>query len=197
MKRIFLAVAVSLAAVSLAVFSTRAVWSDTVSVTANMVTTGTADLQVRSTPITSQSDHAGFNSSTAVSAFNITDLVPGASRSGYGFSLWNNGGPYIDFNITGKAVSATSSPTLLDLSKVQLAVYEATASAGSGPATSGWINLTDWVANEKAISFLQATGSANYNIAVRLSNTVDNSWQGQSVTFGLVLTGTQPASGSF
>lgn len=179
-----LAGAASIAALSLAAFSTFATWSDTVTVTNNQVQTGTADLQV------STNSGGNWDTSTRASSMVLSDLIPGGEKNGYSFSLWNNSTPGLNFDTFGQITFATGAGA--DESQLEIAVYE----NGSSPAAgSGWISLANWKVAPGSFnsSILPGLGNfKNYTIAARLLSTATNDWQGRTVTFTLTVTGQQP-----
>lgn len=200
MRRIILALVVSIAALSLAAYATRAVWSSSVTVTNNKIITGTANLQV------SVDGGTTYGSSQALPQEKaLQNLIPGGQTSNDLFNLSNEGGTAgINFNISAQISSISSTPgASLDMSKLQVSIYEtnppSTASAESGPGSSGWFSVSDWQSASRSLNSLLVQGRPNakkYTLAARLLSSADNSWQGQTVTIGWTVTGTQPA-GSF
>ena len=193
MKRIVLAIVIAINALSLAAYTTRAVWSSSVTVSNNKIQTGTANLLV--------SVDSGTNFVTsAASTLTLNDLIPGGQTNKSVFSLRNASTTGVDFNINAQVSTIATLPNAnLDLSKLQLSIYESTASAELGPGSSGWFSVTDWQSTARSLnSFLVVNSSSSriYNLAARLLSSADNTWQGQTVTIGLTVTGTQPA-GSF
>lgn len=189
MKRILLALAALSLAVGTSIATTRAVWSDTVTVTNNQVQTGTADLQVSKTY-----GGGSWNTSTVTSSMVISDLIPGGEGNNYSFTLWNNSTVGVDFGLTGQITSMTGAGA--DESQMELAVYEETATPGN-PLTesSDWISLADWQALARAFNSTLTPGIGNiknYRIAARLLSGATNDWQGRTVTMTFTVTGTQP-----
>lgn len=193
MRRIILALVTSVAALSLAAYATRAVWSSSVTVTNNKIITGTANLQV-------SVDGGTTYGSSQISALTLSNLIPGGQTSNTVFTLSNEGGTTgINFNISAQISSVSSTPgASLDMSKLQLSVYDSTASANGGVASSGWFSVSDWQSASRSLNSFLVQGRPNarpYTLAARLLSAADNSWQGQTVTIGWTVTGTQPAGG--
>lgn len=181
MKRIYLALLTSIAALSLAGFTTFATWTDTVTVSNNQIQTGTADLSV------STNNGATWNTATSASSMNLTGLVPGGSSSGYSFSLRNDSTPGVNFDIFGQITSVAGAGA--DQTQLEIAIYE----SGSTPsAGSGWVTFSDWQSTARAFNSTVTQGLANskhYEITARLKNTATNDWQGKTVTFTLTVNG--------
>lgn len=198
MRRIILALVISVAALSLAAYATRAVWSSSVTVTNNKIITGTANLQVSIDGGTTYSSQQSLPQEKA-----LQNLIPGGQTSLPDiFFLSDEGGTAgVNFNISAQISSVTVTPgTNLDMSKLQLSIYEtnppSTASAESGPGSSGWFSVADWQSASRSLNSLLIQGRPNakkYTLAVRLLSAADNTWQGQTVTIGWTVTGTQPA----
>lgn len=191
MRRIILALVISVAALSLAAYATRAVWSSSVTVTNNKIITGTANLQV-------SVDGGTTYGSSQISSLTLSNLIPGGQTSNTVFTLSNEGGtPGINFNINAQISSVSSTPgASLDMSKLQLSVYDSTASADGGVASSGWFSVSDWQSASRSLNSFLAEGRPKarpYTLAARLLSAADNTWQGQTVTIGWTVTGTQPA----
>ena len=195
MRRIILALVTSIAALSLAAYATRAVWSSSVTVTNNKIITGTANLQV-------STDGGSTYGSSAISSSPISNLIPGKQDSIDVFKLSNEGGTTgLNFNISAQILSVSSTPgASLDMSKLQLSIYDSTASANGGVASSGWFSVSDWQSASRSLnSFLvqnvlpDRSHARPYTLAARLLSAADNTWQGQTVTIVWTVTGTQPA----
>lgn len=188
MKRILLAIAMIVLAGSTAFATTRATWTDTVTVTNNQVQTGTADLQVSTTGI----GGGAWNTSTKVASIALTGLIPGgAAINNYDFSLWNNSTPGVSFDISTQATSVTGSAS--DQSKLLLEIYENGTDPETGVNRSGWITLEDWQTGAKSLgSNIAAAGVKDYRLAAKLDTTATNDWQGRTVTITFTVTGTQP-----
>ncbi len=104
MRRIILALVVSIAALSLAAYTTRAVWSSSVTVTNNKIITGTANLQV-------SVDGGTTYGSSQVSSLTLSNLIPGGETSNTVFTLSNEGGTTgINFNISAQITSFSTTP---------------------------------------------------------------------------------------
>ena len=187
MKRIFLALIVLISAGALAFTTTRAVWTDTVTVTNNQIQTGTADFQV------STDSGNTWNTSTKASSMVLANLIPGSEASAYSFSLWNASTTGLNFTVSGQITAITGADEV-DKSQLKIAIYE----TGSTPETgSGWISLADWQTVERIFNSTinsgnpGSGGSKNYQIAAKLLSSATNDWQGKTVAFTLTLTGTQ------
>lgn len=179
-----MALVVLISAGALAFTTTRAVWTDTVTVTNNQIQTGTADLQV------STDSGGSWDTATRPSSMVFIGLIPGGSTNAYSFSLWNNSTPGLNFATSGRITVVTGADGV-DQTKLQIAVYE----DGSTPeAGSNWFSLADWQGGERTFNstITQGIGNfKNYRIAAKLLDTTGNDWQGKTVTFTLTLTGTQ------
>ena len=181
MKRIVIGIITIIAALSLAVYTTRAVWSDSVTITGNQIQTGTADLQV------SVDSGTNWNTNIVVSTLILNNLVPGGQAYAYAFSLYNASTPGVTFNLTGQITDVSGAGA--DESQLEIAVYEDGNTPESG---SGWISLSGWQTSNQSFnsSLNQGLGNTkNYQIAARLKTTATNDWQGRTVTFTLTVTG--------
>ena len=187
MKRILFALAALSLAVGTSIATTRAVWTDTVTVTNNQVQTGTADLQVSTAGI----GGGAWNTSTKAATIVLADLIPcGAYKQNYDFSLWNNSTTGLNFNISTQVTSATGMGAV-DQSKLLLALYE----NGTDPDVtgSGWISLTNWQLSQRTLnSLLTSSSIKDYRLAAKLDATAANEWQGLTVTLTFTVLGTQP-----
>jgi|SRR3989344_3451482 len=184
MKRIALALATSAAALSLAAFTTFAAWTDTVTVTGNVITTGTVDLLV-------STNHVDFVNNSAESPFEINNLVPAGALAGeYSFSLRNAGS--VNLNLTGYITPpATISPTSgVDRTQLMIQVFD----EDTDTAVSGLYSLAEWEASPRSITPIFNAGDPDrdYVVKAQLLLSALNEWQGQTVTFDLSVTGTQP-----
>lgn len=188
MKRIYLALLTVIASLGLAGATTFAVWSDTVTVTNNIVQTGSADLQVSNVSGTV----GPWNTSTAASSLSITNLIPGGTAGdGFSFALWNNSTAGVNFT-TSARITAVTGLTTEDKSQLEIAVYESGETAATG---SGWITLTDWESAVRSLDFTLTPGQVNakdFRVSARLKSTATNEWQGKTVTITFTVTGTQP-----
>lgn len=189
MKRIIIASLTIITAVSAAAYTTRATWTDTVSVSNNQIQTGTADLQV------STDSGSTWSTSTKASSMVISGLIPGGSDNKYSFSLWNASSPGLNFGITGEITAATGIGEV-DQSKLELAVYEEGATPGdTGTNSSAWVSLSDWQSAYRSFNSVVVPGTENkkhYRIAARLLSSADNTWQGKTLNLTLTVLGTQP-----
>lgn len=189
MKRILFALAALSLAVGTSIATTRAVWTDTVTVTNNQVQTGTADLQVSKTY-----GGGSWNTSTVTSSMVISDLIPGGEGDNYSFTLWNNSTVGVDFDLTGQITAVTGAGS--DESQLELAVYEESATPGDTfTESSDWISLSDWQSLTRDFNSTITPGIGNiknYRIAAKLLPSATNDWQGRTVTMTFTVTGTQP-----
>lgn len=186
MKRILLALAMIVLAGTTAFATTRATWTDTVTVTNNQVQTGTADLQV------STDNGVNWDTSTSVSAFNLTGVIPGPTSAGsYAFSLRNNSGSLVNFTLGGKISAATGLTGGADETKLWIQIYNIDIPAEA----TAWQTLAQWkAALSGGINFnstIDNGAAKRYGIKVQLDPTADNNWQGQTVTFTVEVLGTQ------
>jgi hypothetical protein len=179
MKRILLAVVTSLVALSAAAYTTQAAWSHTVTVTNNQVTTGTADLKVYTNKT------AVWDSSTSASDFTLTGIVPGSQiDGGHAFWLRNDSTTGVNFNLTG-TITGSGAPEGTNLS---IYVYD----VGNTGNNSGWHTLNEWLAGTVPFgSTLAAGAQKDYGMWVKLDSGAGNEWINQTVTFSMVVTGTQ------
>lgn len=185
MKRILFALAALLLAVGTGYATTQAVWTDTVTVTNNQVVTGTADLRVYTV--------GPWDTSTAVSNFSVTNLVPSATETDGGFSFWlrNESTSPINFSL-GARISASTGPTGgADESKLWLKVYN----IDTPSEETLWYTLAQWkAAGVGGINLNSALNNATqkrYGIKVQLESSADDLWQAQTVNFTLEVVGTQ------
>jgi predicted ribosomally synthesized peptide with SipW-like signal peptide len=179
---------VTLVAASLLTFATtRAVWTDAVTVSNNQIQTGTADLQVSTAGI----GGGAWDTSSKTASIVLSNLIPGGSyKDNYDFSLWNNSTTGVNFNISAQ-MTTVSGATGVDQSKLLLALYE----NGQDPNTqgSGWISLADWQTTQKSLnSLLNSAAIKDYRLAAKLDSTATNEWQGKTVNVTFTVVGTQP-----
>lgn len=188
MKRILFALAALSLVVGTSFATTRAVWSDTVTITNNQVQTGNADLQV------STDSGSSWNTTTRAASMVISGLIPGSDDNAYSFSLWNASTPGVDFGLTGQITTVTGAGT--DESQLELAVYENGATPGdTSTESSAWISLADWQSSARDLNSTISPGTGNtkdYRIAARLLSSATNDWQGRTVTMTFTVLGTQP-----
>lgn len=183
MKRIAIAIATTISALSLAGLTTFAAWTDTVTVTNNIIQTGTADLDV------STDGGLTYFDSTAGSTMVLSGLVPGAAATeAYSFSLINNSSAGVTFDLTGQITSSVIVPTAgVDKSQLMIEIYN-TTTAGTEVAE---MSLTAWEAGATAFTTTLPSGSArHYGVRARLLGTALNEWQGQTVTYTMTVIGT-------
>lgn len=186
MKRILLALAALSLAVGTSIATTRAVWTDTVTVASNQIVTGTTDLQV------STDDGSTWSSTSMSSAFSQTGLIPGpVVDGGYAFSLFNNSTSPLNFNIGGRITPATVIAGAPDKTKLWIQVYD----LDNPVDATAWTTLADWeAAGAGGIDFNSTLDNAvtkRYGMNVQLDGTAENEWQGKTVTFSIEAMGTQ------
>lgn len=185
--RIIFALVTLIAAGFLTLTTTRAVWTDTVTLSNNQVQTGTADLQVSTAGV----GGGAWDTASKTASIVLSDLIPGgAYKHNYDFSLWNNSSSGVNFNISAQITTVTGTGGV-DQSKLLLALYE----NGQNPdlAGSGWISLADWQTTQKSLNGLLNSGAIkDYRLAAKLDSTAVNEWQGKTVTVTFTVMGTQP-----
>ncbi len=185
MKRIILSLVLVVGTIFASIAYTRAAWTDTVTVTNNIITTGTVDLEV------STDSGTTWDSTTASSTMTLSNLAPGAAAtSAYSFSLRNSGtvGP---MTLSAQVTSTNITPTAgVDKSMLYLTIYDTDTLAD----VSAEVTMLAWESGLQALTTTLPSGGtpANFGIRARLDTTADNTWQGQTVTFTLSVTGTQP-----
>lgn len=185
MGRILLALAIIALAGTTAFATTRAVWTDTVTVASNNVVTGTTDLQV------SANDGATWSQTTVSSPFSVTGLIPGQEKGDYAFSLKNLSSAPLNFNLGGKINLATNIAGNPDKTKLLIQIYN-----WDDPAeNTDWKTLSEWeAAGVGGISFnssLNNGATKRYGIKVKLDSSATNEWQGKIVIFSVEVIGTQ------
>lgn len=186
MKRILLALAALSLAVGTSIATTRAVWTDTVTVASNQIVTGTTDLQV------STDNGTTWSTTSMSSAFNQIGLIPGpVVDGGYAFSLKNNSTSPLNFTTGGRITPATVIAGAPDKTKLWIQVYDFDTPADA----TAWKTLAEWeAASAGGITFNSALNNATvkrYGIKVQLDSTADDTWQGKTVIFSIEAMGTQ------
>ncbi|MBI5449552.1 hypothetical protein HY948_04535 [Candidatus Gottesmanbacteria bacterium] len=189
MKRILFALAALSLAVGTSFATTRAAWTDTVTVTSNEVQTGTADLRV-ATDGTSTAASGNWDTASQTSVFSVTGLVPGDTpKELYSFSLYNNSTNPIAFSLAGQITTSTITPDSgVDKTKLLLQVYNYDTPA----EVSAWKTLEEWEAGTVSLgSNLSNATVKRYGIKAQLDIDALDEWQTQVVDFTLTVTGTQ------
>ena len=186
MKRILFALAALALAVGTSFATTRAVWTDTVTVASNQVVTGTTDLQV------STDNGTSWSTTSMSSALNQTGLIPGpVVNAGYVFSLRNLSSTPLNFTLGGRITPATVIAGAPDKTKLLIQVYDFDTPANA----TAWQTLADWeAASAGGITFNSTLNNGvakRFGINVQLDGTADNTWQGRTVTFSIEAMGTQ------
>mgnify|MGYP001581419744 CR=1 FL=1 len=165
--------------------NTRAVWTDNVTVLNNTITTGTVDLKVDA------QDNGTWSTSSEASSMVLSNLVPGNSATGaYSFSLLNDSTGITTMNLVAQITSSLIAPTAgVDKTQLMIRLYD----YNTGTPESAEASLSTWEAGTQALtSSLATSASRRYEIRARLLGTALNEWQGQTVTFTLSVTGSQP-----
>lgn len=188
MRRIALAATTSIVALSIAAFSTFAVWSDAVAVSNNKIQTGTVDLQVS----TNNANNEGtWNNTQASSSMVLSGLYPGGPAvSGYSFSLKNASTVAANFGIAGQIAQATITPNAnVDKTQLMIQLYNTQTNAAESAEASldAWMTLPP----QPMVSPLAQNQVKNYGVRARLiqSQSNQNEWQGQTVNFTLAVAG--------
>lgn len=189
-KRILVALVALVSALGIGAAATTAVWSDTVTVTNNVINTGNVNLMVSAANYPTPNP-ASFNSTTAASTMVLNNLAPSLTQTGaYSFSLRNDSSAGITLNLTGQVTSTSITPNGgVDKTKLWIQLWNLTA----GIAATTEITLADWeTLPADAFGSIAAGATQDYEIRARLDPSADNTWQGQQVLFTLSVTGTQP-----
>lgn len=186
MKRIIIGLLISVAVAGVAFKATLGAWTDNVTITNNRITTGTVDLQV-------SPDHgANWNSTSTASTMVLSNLAPGDTAvSAYSFSLRNMGtvGP---FTLASQIISTNIVPTAgVDKSQLMIQIYEEGGSNVTAELPLTTWETTAWQSMSPPVLDAGAANARHYGIRARLLSTADNTWQGQTVTFTLSVTGTR------
>lgn len=196
MKRIALSLITLVTALAVGSFATLGAWTDTVTVTGNVISTGAINLLV-------DTDGDGsFSDSTEPSNFVFTGLLPSATPTdgGYAFSLLNddtNGS--IILNLTAEvlpnAVIAPSTdtngnPVTINRDHLYITVYDINTNLDVSAETP----LSAWEAGPVSVGSIDPglVNARDYGFRVRLDQNAINDWQGETVTFTLSVTGTTP-----
>ena len=193
MKRIAISLATLVAALTVSALATSAAWTDTVTVTDNVITTGSADLQVSTLGpgLAIPGDELSFNDSTAGSTMTLTGLVPGgASDEDYSFSLWNASTAGVDFNLTGTVSMVNySNPiiTVADEDELMLTLYD----VSGGVPDVGPFSMTAWKAGVALPPALASGDVREYGFRASLTPAAGDDWQGQTITFDFDVFGSQ------
>src|SRR3989339_1765406 len=182
MKRILLALLISIAAGSVAFANTRAAWTDTVTVTNNIITTGTLDLEV-------STDGSTWSDASATSTTVLSGLYPGgpAQEALPAFWLRNVSSPSsLTMNLTAQvipAASITPDPSV-DRGVLYVEIY-------SGDGSEAIATLSAWEGGPISLPFSLAygTGGKAYGLRAWLDSSAENEWQGQTVNYTLSFTG--------
>lgn len=187
MKRILLALLVTTVSIGAVALNTRAAWTDTVTVTNNVITTGTVDLKVSTDNVPGPGT---WNSTSAVSGMTLANLVPGgAPTEAYSFSLWNDSTGITTMTLTGQITASSITPgPAVDESQLMIELYD----IATGVEVSE-ISLAAWKISPQALTnTLVTSATKDYGIRARLLNTALNEWQGKTVEFTLTVEGSQP-----
>ncbi|MDD2823085.1 MAG: SipW-dependent-type signal peptide-containing protein [Candidatus Daviesbacteria bacterium] len=179
MKRIIFAAVVATVSLSLVAVTTWAAWTSSVTVSNNVITTGSVNLNVSLN---------GTNYSKAVSSnTTISGLMPGGSNIGTVFYIRNDSSDGVNFNLGAVGTGTISGDTQpVDTTSLQIAVV----THGATPVDANYHSLSEWSTNQ-SLGTLNAGASQQYDVYARLSGTAADDWQGRTVTFAFTVTGTQ------
>ncbi|MCL5784244.1 MAG: SipW-dependent-type signal peptide-containing protein [Patescibacteria group bacterium] len=184
MRRILLATVIATASLSVAVMTTWAAWTSSVTVSNNVITTGSVSLQVS---LTGNSNDYGssVSSSTAISGLMPTNT----SSKGTTFYVKNNSSTGVNFNLgaVGSAV-ISGSPAPADLTSLQISIVPSGSSASTIDAN--YHTLSAW-GSSQTLGTLSSGASQPYDIYAKLATTAADDWQGRQVTFAVTVTGSQ------
>lgn len=179
MRRIFLAAVLATISLSVAVMTTWAAWTSSVTVNNNVITTGSVSLNV-------SLDDASYSKSVS-SSQTISGLMPGNSLVGSVFYVRNDSSTGINFNLSATGTATISGATQpADLSSLQIAVV----THGTTPANGDYHSLSQWT-SDQVLGSLNASASQSYDLVARLDTNAADDWQGRSVNFALTVTGQQ------
>lgn len=179
MKRIIFAAVVAFVSLSVVTLTTLAAWTSSVTVSNNVITTGSVSLNVS---LTDSNYSKSVSSSTTISG-----LMPGGSHIGTVFYVQNASSTGVNFNLgaTGTA-TISGSPAPVDLTSLQIAIV----AHGVTPVDANYHTLSAW-SSSQTLGTLNAGLSTSYDMYARLSSTAADDWQGRSVNFALTVTGSQ------
>lgn len=186
MKRILLGILAITAVAGVAFQNTRAAWTDSVTVTNNIVSTGTLDLEV-------SVDGTSWTDASSTSTTTLAGLFPGGApvESSPAFYLRNVSSPTsLSMNLTAQVVpSASITPTSgVDRSMLYIQLYSADGDETVATTLSAWEGGAVSLSNALAYGL---SGKA-YGIRAWLDGAALNEWQGQTVNYTLSFTGSQP-----
>lgn len=180
MKRIIFAVVVAFVSLSVVTLTTLAAWTSSVTVSNNVITTGSVSLNV-------SLDGTTYTKSVSSSA-TISGLMPNnAGSRGTVFYIKNDSSTGVSFNLTVTGTGTiTGSPAPVDLTSLEIAIIpNATTLDGTDYHT-----LSAW-SSSQTLGSLSAGSSAQYDMYARLSSSAADDWQGRSVNFAITVTGSQ------
>lgn len=176
---------VSALAVTVAFTRTRAAWTDTVTVTNNIVTTGTLDLEVGV-------DGQTWSDASAASNITLSGLYPGgpAVENASVFWLRNVSSPdTLTMNLVAEInpdASIVPGP-IANRAVLYIEIYR-----GATVEASTSLNLWEAGTIPIATSLPVDPAGRAYGIRAWLDGSALDEWQGQTVTYTLVFTGSQP-----
>lgn len=187
MKKILMSLAILTGACSLIFATTRAVWTDSVSIEGNKIETGNVDIQVTTKENPSETD---WNSLSQGSNLVLSGLLPGeGEKSGYAFSLRNNSNSEITFNLSDKISNLELTNGNTDNSKLLIRVFN----YENDNEGSNWMSLDEWLNNGETSLNVQLPKNIvkKFGIEAKLDSEAGNDWQNQNVSFDMEITGTQ------
>ena len=190
LKRIAISVITMVMALTVGAYATTAAWTDSVTVTSNIIRTGSADLQV-----STKTDGAGvltyvWSTTSRNSEFDVSGLVPdGDFANEYSYSLRSVGD--IGFSLKGQITAITySKGEPVGLNNMRMRVYE----HGTDNPVSDEYGLAQWINSPRSLGEIGFGGDIrDYDIRVWLNGSADNTWQGQVIDFTLDVSGTSVA----
>jgi len=198
LKKILSGLLVSLLVAGTAFINTRAAWTDTVSLSNNIITSGTVDLQLAADGL---AETPTWEQSNAVSGFNVSGLYPGASVGEYSFSARNNA-PSIALALSAFAsnvavyntTDVTKAPQVVDKTKLTIAVYDYNTSTVLATQTlAEWEAATATTAIDLSTTLDSVNPIRNFGFTVTMADDAGNEWQGKTVEFTLDVIGTSTA----
>lgn len=179
MRRIIFAFLIAFVSLSVVTMTTWAAWTSSVTVSNNVITTGSVDLNV-------SLDNSTYGNSVS-SSTTIASLMPGNSRVGTQFYVRNDSSSGINFNIraTGTAtISGATPPANLASLKVAVVAH------GVTPLAANYHTLAEWGTNQ-TLGTLNSSANQSYDIVASLDTAAADDWQGRTVNFALTVTGEQ------
>lgn len=179
MKRIIFAAVVATVSLSLVTLTTWAAWTSSVTVSNNVITTGSVSLNV--------SLNGTDYSKSVSSSTSITSLMPGRSSVGTVFYVKNDSSTGVNFNLGATGTGIISGGTApADLTSLKIAIV----THGATPSGTDYHTLSEWGSNQ-SLGTLNAGASQGYDMYASLDTSAADDWQGRTVTFSTTVTGSQ------